>query len=137
MKAEDVKALVALRMEQSDEMLRDARNLLKDGSARSVVNRAYYSAFYAVVALLQTAGETPKRHTGALSLFDMLFVKPGEFSKEFSDILHKLLQARIEDDYKKPEPVPIDEAKECLHLAERFTLEISKYLRARGYLQFS
>jgi len=52
-----VRALVSRRMEQATECLEDGRYLLTaNRGARTVVNRAYYAAFYAVLALLQTTG---------------------------------------------------------------------------------
>ncbi len=102
MNPEDVGKLVDLRMEQASDTLRDARVLfmVEPKATRSVVNRCYYAAFYAVLALLQTIGKTPRKHSGALALFDVEFVRSGHFGKETSDHLHKLFQDRIEDDYK-------------------------------------
>jgi uncharacterized protein (UPF0332 family) len=64
-----VKILVARRMQQATEALEDGRYLLSAGrGARTAVNRAYYAAFYAVVALLQTVGKTP-RALGSIDAF--------------------------------------------------------------------
>jgi len=62
--------------------------------ARTVVNRAHYAAFYAVLALLQTIGKTPRKHKGALTLFDTEFIRTGLLSKELSGALHELFDAR-------------------------------------------
>jgi uncharacterized protein (UPF0332 family) len=43
------------------------------GSPTSVVNQAYYSVFYAALALLVTADVEPNKHTGVLAKFDELF----------------------------------------------------------------
>ena len=54
MNPEHVRVLVARRMQQATEALEDGRYLLAAGrGARTAVNRAYYAAFYAVLALLQ------------------------------------------------------------------------------------
>ena len=46
MNPEDIRVLVAVRLENADESLRDGRVLLDGGgSGRSVVNRAYYAMF--------------------------------------------------------------------------------------------
>jgi uncharacterized protein (UPF0332 family) len=53
MNPEHVRVLVARRMQQATEALEDGRYLLAAGrGARTAVNRAYYAAFYAVLALL-------------------------------------------------------------------------------------
>ena len=63
MNPEHIKVLVAKRMQQAAECLDDGRYLLSAGhGARTAVNRAYYAAFYAVLALLQTIGKTPRKH---------------------------------------------------------------------------
>lgn len=51
------KELVKYRMERARITLDDARKLFsQDSSPASVVNRAYYSMFYAALALLATVG---------------------------------------------------------------------------------
>jgi uncharacterized protein (UPF0332 family) len=76
MNPEHIKVLVAKRMQQAAECLDDGRYLLSAGrGARTAVNRAYYAAFYVVLALLQTIGKTPRKHKGALALFDTEFIK--------------------------------------------------------------
>ena len=50
------KDLIQYRLDSAREMLRDARlHQENGGSAVSIVNRAYYSVFYAALALLVTA----------------------------------------------------------------------------------
>jgi hypothetical protein len=57
MNPEHVKELVTTRMQQATECLEDGRYLLSAArGTRTAVNRAYYAAFYAVLALLQTIG---------------------------------------------------------------------------------
>ena len=90
MNAEHVKILVAQRMQQVTEALEDGRYLLAAGrGARTAVNRAYYAAFYAVLALLQPLGKTPRRHRGVLTLFDTEFVRTGLFPQALSESLHR------------------------------------------------
>lgn len=135
MNRDDISALVAIRMEQADETLRDAVILLKaePRATRSVINRTYYAAFYAVPALLQTVEKTPEKHKGVLLLFDREFVHTGKFPKEMSESLHKLFLARMEDDYKRTEPILSEEAQESISIARRFIEEIRKYLIGEGF----
>ena len=98
MNQEHIKVLVSRRMEQAKDCLEDGRFLLSARrGARTVVNRAYYAAFYAVLALLQTTGRTPRKHKGVLGLFDSEFVKPGLLAKEESRAFHQLFNARLEE----------------------------------------
>jgi uncharacterized protein (UPF0332 family) len=135
MNQDHVKTLVARRIEQAIECLEDGRYLLAaERGARTVVNRAYYAAFYAVLALLQTIGKVPRKHKGALALYDLEFVKPGVLPRETSEALHQLFDARLQDDYQRVDPVQREEAVELMAVAERFVQAIRDYLNAAGYL---
>jgi uncharacterized protein (UPF0332 family) len=49
----DKKALARYRLQQADESLDEANFLLSgQKSPRSIINRAYYAMFYAILALL-------------------------------------------------------------------------------------
>jgi uncharacterized protein (UPF0332 family) len=84
MSSDNIQALVRSRLEQADDALNAARILLEQHSGRAAVNRAYYAMFYAVLALLALRKQETSKHTGAISLFDREFVKPGVFSRELT-----------------------------------------------------
>jgi uncharacterized protein (UPF0332 family) len=135
MNPEHVKVLVTKRMQQATEVLEDGRYLLAAGRGeRTAVNRAYYAAFYAVLALLQTVGKTPRKHRGVLTLFDTEFVRTSLFSKAFSESLHRLFDARQDDDYRRLDPVPLGEATELIGIAEQFVQAVRNYLSNAGYI---
>ena len=136
MNPEHVRVLVARRMQQAAEALEDGKYLLAAGrGARTAVNRAYYAAFYAVLALLQALGKTPRKHRGVLALFDMECVRTGRLPKELSAALHQLFDARQEDDYSGPDPVLPEEATEFIAVTEQFVQAIRDHLLDTGYLQ--
>lgn len=96
------KDLIQYRIECADEALHDARILKENGgSPASIVNRAYYSVFYATLALLVTVDSEPSKHSGVLAKFDELFVRQGIFPKEMSRILHHAFDMRQAGDYQK------------------------------------
>ena len=135
MNPEHVRVLVARRMQQATEALEDGRYLLAAGrGARTAVNRAYYAAFYAVLALLQAFGKTPRKHRGVLALFDTECVRTGRLPKELSATLHQLFDARQEDDYRRLYPVLPEEATESIAAAEQFVQAIRDYMLDTGYL---
>lgn len=87
------RSLITRRMEQAWAALEEAKLLREQGkSTLGVVNRAYYAMFYSVLALLQQAGKTPRKHAGALSLFDSEFVKTAQFSKRAFEMVSLCLQ---------------------------------------------
>jgi len=129
MNPEDIQSLVQGRIAQAVESLADAKTLLATGrSGRSIVNRSYYSMFYCVLALLQTINRTPRKHQGAISFFDREFVHPGLLPKDLSFDLHRIFELRQVDDYKKIEPVSLDEAQDAIATAERFLAAVRTYL---------
>jgi uncharacterized protein len=135
MNPEDIRQLVQARIGQAVESLEDAQTLLQAGrSGRSIVNRSYYSMFYGVLALLQTINRIPRKHQGAISLFDREFVHKGLLSRELSADLHRVFEARQQDDYQKLEPVSLDEATAAIDTAERFLDAVRGYLTQAGYL---
>ena len=123
------KDLIQYRLESAREMLRDARLLQENGgSAVSIVNRAYYSVFYAALALLVTADVEPNKHTGVLAKFDELFIREGVFPKEMSRILHHAFDMRQAGDYQKSKVITAEQAADVLTSAEEFVQAIEQKL---------
>jgi len=121
--------LASMRWRQSIETLQDAMLLSRQGgSGRSVVNRAYYAAFYAVSALLELDGKSSNKHSGLISLFDLEYVKPGRVGKPVSSKLHALFRMRNEDDYAKTEQVSETDAAEALQNATEIMAAIRPFL---------
>lgn len=135
MNDEDIQQLVQGRIEQAVESLTDTKMLLSSGrGGRSIVNRSYYATFYCVLALLQTINKTPRKYQGAISLFDREFIHAGLLPKELSFDLHRIFELRQVDDYKRIEPVSLNEAQDAIELAERFLTTVRQHLTADGYL---
>ena len=84
----NLKALIHYRIEQTEESMRAAEILFENGSFRASVNRSYYAMFYMVLALLTIESKETSKHSGAISLFDKIFVKRGLFSVYLSCWLH-------------------------------------------------
>ncbi len=121
---DNTRALVNYRMEQSTSALASANTLLDAGLFRDSVNRAYYSAFYAVLALLCMKGLGTSKHSGAIALFDREFVKPGVFTKSLSVFLHKAFDMRQEADYSEMSAIDEQDAREAILGAEDFVSQI-------------
>jgi len=123
------KELIRYRLDSAQEMLRDARVLKENGgSPVSIVNRAYYSVFYAALALLVTEDVEPNKHAGVLAKFDELFVRQGIFPKEMSRILHHAFDMRQAGDYQKSRVITEEQAVDVLYSAEEFVDAIAKKL---------
>ena len=98
---------------------------MKEGmSLRAVMNRLYYAMFYSVLALLQEKQLGTSKHTGAISLFDREFVKPGIFAKGLSKILHRAFELRQKGDYMEAAEVTKEDVDEVFPMAIDFVSKI-------------
>ena len=125
---EDIQVLVNARLQQAEDALREGHLLLQSKFYKGAINRFYYAMFYAVLALLITRQLGTSKHSGAISLFDREFVKPGIFSKEMSLWLHSSFEIRLEADYAELVEVSAETACECAQHASDFLKQIADYL---------
>ncbi|MFC0878771.1 HEPN domain-containing protein [Saccharicrinis sp. FJH2] len=65
----------------------------------STINRLYYAAYYAVMALLLYSDLKPTTHNGAKSNFSEFFVKTGKVATEYGKIYSQLFTWRQKGDY--------------------------------------
>jgi len=123
-------SLIDYRMQRARETGKDAHLLFEqEGSTGSVINRAYYSMFYAVLALLTTIGKGAAKHMGVIALFDQHFVKSGQLPKEMSQAMHKAFDLRQIGDYRELISLDREQAAETLREADHFVETVERYLR--------
>ena len=124
----EMQALINYRLEQAEEALDSAQSLLERGNYRSVINRAYYAMFYAVLALLAPTKQQTSKHAWVMTLFDRDFVKMGMFSKDFSHWLHQAFNLRQRSDYQELFTVPVEEAHTVLEHARLFAAGVKTHI---------
>ena len=124
----DIAALIAYRMEQARRTLRQATLLADASEWDGVINRAYYSMFYAALALLLTRGLGASKHSGVLALLDREFVRSRVLSVEMSQALRRAFNARQKSDYSELKPATEDRARKTLSDAEGFIDAVSSLL---------
>lgn len=131
----DKEALYSYRLKQAEETLEEAKKMLEGNfSQRSVINRAYYTMFYALLALFIKSNIDVKtsKHIGVISLFNKEFIKTGTFDKLYSKILHNAFDARLEGDYKEFVDLSIKDAAEHVTYADAFLKKIKEYTVNQG-----
>src|SRR5204862_6506377 len=104
----------------ADEALAAARLNLTTGLQRSAVNRAYYAMFYGVLALLATRQSETSRHSGAITQFDQLYVKPALLPRDFSRWLHDAFLNRQAADYGSDLSLPVVGVEDLVRHARDF-----------------
>ena len=130
----DKDVLFAYRLKQAEETLTDAERMLQGNfSPRSIINRAYYSMFYAILALFlnRDIHLMTSKHSAIISIFDREFIHSGEVDRKFSKMLHKLFDLRQECDYKELVEISVKDVVEHVKDAKVFMEAIKAFINAK------
>lgn len=113
--------LVLYRLKQAYETFDEAAFLF-DGkkNPRSVINRLYYSMFYAVLALLVTEPYSSSKHSGIISYFNKNFIKNGIFSREMGKIFNETFELRQSGDYEEYAEITMEQTAPYLEKTKLF-----------------
>jgi uncharacterized protein (UPF0332 family) len=90
---------IKYRIKRARETYQDAILLFSKGSNNSCVNRLYYAAFYASIALLLDKGIEVKSHNGVKQKLNEEFVLTGKIPKEVAKTYSILSDYRHKGDY--------------------------------------
>lgn len=126
----DSEALYQYRIGEAEETISEAERLLAEQfSPRIIINRAYYSMFYAVLALFLKAGIRGRtsKHKGVISQFDKEFIKTGKLDKRLSAALHKIFDKRLVNDYRDFAISTSEDAREAVVEARLFLDIVRQY----------
>ena len=96
----DRKLVVAYRLEKAHRTYDQVLANLSFGFWELIANRLYYSAYYAVSALLIAHGHFAKTHDTIIRVFGQNFVKTGRITKDLGRLYTKLYTLRIKGDYE-------------------------------------
>lgn len=92
-------SVVRYWFEKAEESMASARREFEAGSLSFAMNRLYYSAFYAVSALLMDRELSFKKHSGVRAAFHKKFIKTGLLEKKWGRLYDQLFEDRQEGDY--------------------------------------
>lgn len=93
------KDLSRYRLREAQDSLRVAEHCLREELYKDSINRSYYSAFYAVKAVLALGTVDFKRHKDVIAYFNQHYVAAGIFERELGRKLATLKQLREKSDY--------------------------------------
>ncbi len=99
MSIENREEYINYRFQRAIESYEEALILADNKRWNAVVNRLYYSCFYAVVALLLKNSIETQTHDGARTQFGLNFVKPGIIETKYGKLFSKLFDYRQKGDY--------------------------------------
>ena len=95
-------------------------------SVMGAANRAYYSAFYAMNAILAVQGVEYKKHQAVEAAVHRDFVRTGRWTKDIGQKYTALFKLRLLGDYGNLERVSLDEAKTAISFSWSILEAVSK-----------
>jgi len=130
-----ISSFAKYRLERAKEDLNDAEFSYKNRRYLTANNRAYYSIFHAIRAVLALERVDFKRHKDVLAYFNQHYLKTEKFPRAISRKITQASKIREDSDYDD-EFIPndeqtknqIDTAKELIVLVEKyFEEQTNKY----------
>ena len=123
--------LVLHRLEQSKEELKAGKLLYKEKFYKSANNRAYYSIFHAIRAVLALEPIDFKKHKDVIAYFNKSYINKEIFPKSIGRKIIQANRMREDSDYDdefvvKPEAteVQLQTAEELICLVEKYIEEL-------------
>lgn len=124
----DKNVLVKYRLERAKETLKDAQLLIESNRWNSAINRLYYSAFYAVTALLFNENHKTTTHNGVKSIFSEQFIKKNIISQELGKRYSQLFTWRQKGDYADLFDFTEEKVLPYYDFVKKFILQIEKII---------
>lgn len=121
-------ALIRYRLERSDVTLQTAMRVMESGDWNSVVNRLYYAAFYAVLALMTSRGFKVNSHNGAKHLLNVHFTNTGLLDITHNSTFGRLFNARQKGDYDDFELFSESDAQMLLAQTKEFITAVRQLI---------
>lgn len=119
-------------VEKAKEALNNAEYDLNGGFLLATANRAYYTCYYCMAALLYTKDIYPKTHQGVRAKFSELFIKTGLFPFHAAEIASILFDYRQEADYDLDANITTEEALNLIESAREFLMLTEKHFEESG-----
>ena len=120
--------LVVYRLETAKNDLRSARVLLNIEDYKGANNRAYYSCFHAIDAVLAKEPVAFKKHKDTLSYFNKNYVHTEIFPRDIGRKISRLEIIRHKSDYDTFYIASKEDAAEQVSVAEEVIDLLGKYL---------
>lgn len=126
--------LAKYRLKQAKESVEEAEYLLAGKKTlRSVINRAYYAMYYAVLALTIFEKFISSKHSGILSFFNKQFIKEEIFPKEMGRWINKAFEFRQKGDYREYVELTYEQVKPYIGYSRTFIKNVEAYLEKNRF----
>ena len=116
------------KFEQAEDDLEAAKLLLEAGKYKAANNRAYYSIFHSIKAVLALEPIDFKRHKDVLAYFNKNYINKEIFSRMMGRKIQNASAIREDSDYDDEFIVDADKTNEQLKTAEELIELVDKYI---------
>ena len=120
------------RLERAKQDLSDAEFSYKNNRFLNANNRAYYSIFHAIRAVLALEKKDFKRHKDVLAYFNQYYIKTEIFPKMISKKISEASKVREDSDYDDEFEPSAEETKFQIETARELINLVEKYLESKS-----
>lgn len=122
------KELSKHRLQQAKDDLRASEILYKENLYKSANNRAYYSIFHSIKAVLALEPIDFKRHKDVIAYFNKNYVSNEIFPKKMGRKISIASRMREDSDYEDEFVVEADDTKEQIGTARELLVLVETYI---------
>ena len=123
--------LARYRLERAKQDLQDTELLYKNNSLLSANNRAYYSIFYAIRAVLALENIDFKRHKDVIAYFNKQYVNTEIFPKKIGRKIAQAKKTREDADYDDEYEPSYEKTQAQINTAQELIKLVEEYLEKK------
>ena len=116
------------RLEQAKENIEEAEILFKMNKFKGANNRAYYSIFHSIKAVLALEPIDFKRHKDVIAYFNKNYISNETFPKKMGRKISIASRMREDSDYEDEFVVESDDTKEQIETARELLVLVETYI---------
>lgn len=121
-------ALAKYRLERAKQDLKDTQLLYKNNSLLAANNRAYYSIFHAIQAVLALERIDFKRHKDVIAYFNKNYINTEIFPRMLGRKIGQAFQIREDSDYDYKFIPEIEQTQQQIETAEQLIELVEEYI---------
>lgn len=125
----EIEALAKYRLEQSKENLEEAEVLFNINKFKGANNRAYYSIFHAIKAILALEQTDFKKHSSVIAYFNKEYISKEIFSRELGKRVSEARFYREKSDYVDFYIVTKEECQMQIETSKIMIENVEKYIK--------
>ena len=119
------------RLDKSADDLDTAQINYDAGKYDASANRAYYSVYHAIRAVLALDGIERKKHSGNISYFREHYLATDIFNRAYSETIKNAETLRHEADYDDMKIINAEDAQDIIEKARDFYIAAKKHVETR------